>query len=112
MAAKKKAVTKTTGAKFDEQKPRVELLPPFPLTQVARVLTFGAEKYSAHNWRGGIEYSRLYGAAQRHMFAWLDGEDLDIETNLNHIDHAICELLFLRQMIKDRPDLDDRYKGD
>lgn len=98
------------GLKFDAEKPRVDLLPTFPLMQVAKVLTFGANKYAADNWRAGISYRRLYAATLRHLFAWNDGEDLDPETQLNHIDHAICELLFLRQMIESKPELDDRYK--
>lgn len=96
--------------KHDQEKNRVDLLPPFVLGEVSKVLTFGAKKYAAHNWRGGFEYSRTCGAALRHIYAWQDREDLDPETGLNHIDHAICELMFLRQHIKDYPQLDDRYK--
>ena len=103
-------VMPANGKKHDSDKPRVDLLPTFPLVCVGRVLGFGAKKYDAHNWRGGIAYSRLYGAILRHLYAWADGEDTDEETGFNHLDHALTECMFLRQMVKDRPDLDDRFK--
>jgi len=100
------------GVKFDAEKPRVDLLPSFPLICVANVLGMGARKYSAHNWRSGFQHGRLYAAAMRHLLAYNDGEDIDPESGLHHIDHALCELMFLRQMIRDKPELDDRYKSD
>lgn len=96
--------------KYDTEKPRTDLLPGFPLVCIARVLGYGAQKYAAHNWRKGMEWSRPYGAALRHMLAWNEGEDTDPESGLNHIDHALCELMFLRQYIADCPELDNRYK--
>ncbi len=66
----------------------------------------------AHNWRGGITYSRLIGAALRHIFAILRGEDLDPESGLPHVHHASCCLMFLSAMMSHRKDLDDRWKPD
>lgn len=101
---------KASGVKHDQGKPRLGLIATKFLWGLARVLTFGAIKYEAHNWRKGFAYSRLYDALQRHLTAWNDGEDLDPESGLNHLDHAACELMFLREMVEARPDLDDRYK--
>jgi hypothetical protein len=102
--------TKSLGIKHDQGKPPMDLIPSFPLFCIAEVLNYGAVKYSEHNWRKGMPWTRPYAAAQRHLLAWNDGEDLDPETGLNHIDHALCELMFLRQFIKDFPDMDTRYK--
>lgn len=99
-----------TGLKYDSEKPRVELLDPLALEGLAKVLTFGAQKYAAHNWRGGISFSRLIGAALRHTFAILRGEDTDPESGLPHVDHLGCCWMFLSNMMKTRPDLDDRWK--
>lgn len=99
-----------TGVKHDQNKPRVDLLDPTALEGLARVLAFGATKYAAHNWRGGISYSRLIGAALRHLFAIIRGEDVDPESGLPHVDHLGCCWMFLSNMMKTRPDLDDRYK--
>lgn len=101
---------KEGGVKHDSLKNPMDLLPMLPLGHVSRVLGFGARKYGPHNWRNGLEYRRLLGATLRHVAAFQDGEDLDEETKLSHIDHAICELLFLSQFIHEgRKELDDRY---
>jgi len=99
------------GIKHDKEKPTAALLPGKALLKVAEVLDFGARKYAANNWRGGILYSRLLSAAERHLLALNDGEELDPETSLPHEAHAICELLFLLQLkLEQRADLDDSYK--
>jgi len=102
--------TGSPALKFDQEKPRMELLPTKPLLGVSRVLTFGAKKYAAHNWRGGFEYSRLIGAALRHITAFNDGEDLDPESGESHIDHALCTLMFLSEQVHAKTGTDDRYK--
>lgn len=102
---------KSTGLKYDSDKVRVELLDAEWLFMVGQVLTFGANKYAAHNWRGGISYSRLIGAALRHIFAILRGEDTDPESGLPHVAHASCCLMFLAWMMEHRKDLDDRWKN-
>lgn len=99
-----------SGNKFDADKPRMDLLPPHALREVARVLVCGAAKYGDHNWREGIAFSRVYAAAQRHLNAYWDGEDLDSESGLPHLAHATCCLLFLLTYTKEHPELDDRYK--
>lgn len=100
------------GLKFDSDKPRMELLDSEFLEEVARVMTAGAVKYSANNWRKGLEISRLLGAGLRHITALLRGEDRDPETNLSHAAHATCCLMFFYWTLKHRPNLDDRYKGE
>ena len=103
--------TTITGVKYDSDKVRMDLLDPLAMEALAGVLTFGANKYAAHNWRGGISYSRLLAAALRHLSAFNRGEDRDQESGLSHVDHAACCIMFLSNMSKTRPDLDDRYKA-
>lgn len=98
------------GTKHDIGKPMMGLISGVFLVGLAKVLTFGARKYAAHNWRKGIALSRAYDALQRHMVAFWDGEDLDQESGLPHLDHAACELMFIRETWERRKDLDDRYK--
>lgn len=99
------------GKKYDEEKPRTDLLPTAPLLAIAEVLGFGAKKYDAHNWRGGIAYSRLIGAAMRHLLAYNDGEDKDPESGLSHLAHLGCCVVFLLEQEAKGTGLDDRYKG-
>lgn len=83
------------GVKKDDGKPRWELIAYDAVEGVAKVLTFGAKKYSARNWEKGIMYGRVFGAIMRHLWKWWHGESLDQETGLSHLDHAMCELMFL-----------------
>lgn len=100
---------KGAALKNDQEKPPLHLIPRKPLADVAMVLNHGAEKYDTYNWRKGMAWSRLYGAALRHVMAALDGEDQDPETGLPHEAHAVCCLLFLLQYRRDFPEMDDRY---
>lgn len=100
------------GLKYDSEKNRLDLLSPRWIDGVGAVLTFGAKKYAAHNWRKGLERSRLLGAALRHIFAYLKGEDYDPETGLLHLHHASCCLMFASELHYTKPETDDRYKGE
>lgn len=100
------------GLKLDDGKPPIALVDAAMIEGVAAVMGFGAKKYAAHNWRKGLQLSRCLSAAMRHILAFVRGEDIDPESGLPHIDHAICSLQFARAMWKDRPDMDDRYKGE
>tara|TARA_B100000768_G_scaffold153733_1_gene150066 strand:- start:1469 stop:1921 length:453 start_codon:yes stop_codon:yes gene_type:complete len=85
----------TKFVKADDAKTRYDLLPPELLEETAKVLTFGAQKYSAHNWAQGASWSRYFSAMMRHMWAWWRGEDNDPETGFSHLAHAACCLSFL-----------------
>jgi hypothetical protein len=105
-AAHAKAGT-DAGRKDDTGKPRMELLPPDALTEVAAVMTFGAAKYGDYNWNG-LSASRLFGAALRHLWAWWGGEDNDPETGRPHLAHAACCALMVLEQARHRPEYDDR----
>lgn len=84
------------GMKFDTDKPMWDLLPYEQLSNVVDVLTYGAKKYSKENWkRVQNPKDRYFAAAMRHLIAWRKGERLDGESELPHLSHAICCLLFL-----------------
>lgn len=84
------------GAKHDSGKPLAGLLyQDFPraLSLVADVATFGAKKYSRHNWKdveGGIE--RYNDALHRHLLA-ANLVELDSESSLPHLAHAAWNVL-------------------
>ena len=97
------------GVKFDQEKTRVELINYGFVEGIARVMTFGAQKYDAWNWSKGLSYSRCFGALLRHLFAWYRGEKNDPETGESHLYHAGCCLMFLASFEEwGRVDLDDR----
>lgn len=100
------------GIKHDQGKVPLELLSTKALREMAKVMDFGRQKYNAHNWRKGIEWSRVIGAALRHLTSFNDGEDRDPETGISHLAHAACCLMFLLEYETEHQELDDRFKGD
>lgn len=99
------------GIKHDQEKIQLDLLSADWIEGVGKVLTFGARKYASHNWRKGIQRSRLISACLRHIFAYLRGENLDPETGLLHLYHASCCLMFASELHFTKPETDDRYKN-
>ena len=45
------------GLRFNDGKSRYDLITPFALEQLAKVLTKGAEKYAERNWELGMKCS-------------------------------------------------------
>ena len=85
---------KNVGAKNDKEKLRIDLIPPEAVVAMAKVLQDGAEKYGENNWANGIEYSREWAAAQRHLWAWWNRENMD-ESGYNHLWHALGAIAIL-----------------
>lgn len=99
----------TAGTKYDDDKPRMDLVPYDAVVEIAKVLSFGAKKYGDGNWAKGLEISRLLGACERHLGEFKEGRDVDSETTLTHVAHAACNLLFILWTLKHRPELDNRW---
>lgn len=99
-----------TFVKHDSGKPRLDLIPPRAAEIIGGVLAYGAKKYSASNWMQGADWSRYSGAALRHLFAFIKGEDNDPESGLPHLAHAACCVLFLLEYQAAGLGTDDRCK--
>jgi hypothetical protein len=94
--------------KFDDEKVRMELIPPELMEAVGTILTFGAKKYADRNWEQGMSWSRVFGALMRHMWAWWRGQNLDPETKKSHLWHAACCIAFLITYEQREVGTDDR----
>jgi hypothetical protein len=70
------------------------------LMEAGLVKLHGDLKYGRFNWReAGVRGSVYYDAALRHLAAWYEGEDIDPDSGIHHIAHAICGLSVLRDSI-------------
>lgn len=97
---------KQEGIKYDSAKPRIfEMIEDFkePLIEVAKVWSFGADKYGKHNWAyvdNAID--RYSNALVRHL---LEGNTKDEESELLHASHvawnALARLYFIIQKNKE-----------
>lgn len=100
-----------SGLKDDTGKTDLSIVPEALDYAAARALSFGASKYGRNNFRGGISYTRVIGAALRHLKAWNERGDTDSESGLSHLDHAIAclaMLSFYETSPKLKQDFDDR----
>ena len=86
--------------KNDGDKPNLAILFDYPLAlgQVARVMEYGAKKYSRKNWSKCDDKERYESASLRHQVSFHNAEYLDSESSLHHLAHAICSQLFLLEM--------------
>lgn len=107
-----KKSNKQEGVKHDQHKIRWDLVPYDAVNEIAKVLTFGAAKYEARNWEKGMNWSRAFGALQRHLTRWFHGQDKDKETQLTHLANAGCCLFFLIAWELRKVGTDDRPKLD
>lgn len=98
------------GIKYDENKERYDLIPPYSLNEIAKVFTYGSKKYADRNWELGMKWGRIFGAVMRHTWAFWRGEELDKESGLPHLAHAAWGLLILLEYSRLKRDFDDRSK--
>ena len=69
----------------------------------------GARKYGRHNFRvAGVRASVYYDALFRHITAWWEGEDIDLDSGMNHVAKAITTLVVLRDAMLNDMLTDDR----
>jgi len=71
----------------------------FPFTAVVYgtlALLDGALKYGRANWRvAGVRASIYYDACLRHMTKWFEGENIDKDSGLPHLAHALACITIL-----------------
>jgi len=98
--------------KLDLGKLRYDLVPPSVIEDIAKVLTFGAAKYSANNWKQVDDPARYLAALYRHLEAWRAGEITDPESGLSHLAHAACNIAFLIELNYQPDDWIDNWEDE
>ena len=96
-----KVVEDSGGMKNDMDKPDWSLIPLDIIEGIVRVLTYGAKKYARDNWKK-VSVNRNFAALLRHLTKWQAGEEFDPESGLHHLDHAMCDLMFIKWRIEAR----------
>jgi hypothetical protein len=104
--------TKCTNPKdlVGQTKAQMALIPPAAKIALAEALMDGATKYQPYNWREkGVRASVYLSAAERHMMAYLDGEDNASDSGVHHLGHAMAcfaillDAISLGNVVDDRP---------
>lgn len=106
------AETRVTDPKSGGQKgqklTQVGALDPVALIVLARVAGMGANKYAAHNFLRGYDWSLSFNAMMRHALLFWAGEDTDPESGLPHMAHAAWMALSLVSFLERGVGQDDR----
>lgn len=80
---------------YDTGKSALDQIPPEALLALGDVYAYGEKKYNRNNWRKGNEWYKFYGSALRHLLRWQNGEDIDSESGLPHLAHAMWNVVTL-----------------
>lgn len=104
-------MTNEQALRYNEGKLRYDLFHPVAAEGLAKVLTFGCNKYGDRNWEKGLSWTSTIASMKRHIAAIEKGEDFDQESGFKHVDHVQCNAHFLSAYYKIAPEKDDRPHG-
>lgn len=102
--------------RFNDGKDRLGLIPPFAREQIAKILTYGADKYTVgdvkgdNNWKNGLDWTGVIDSLERHLNKFKACKDYDEETKALHIAHVAVNAIFLTEYHKIAPQKDDRWR--
>ena len=87
--------------KADAGKPRLTLVPPQIIFDIAKVREYGLKKYgTSESWKS-VDIQRYRDATYRHFLAYLaDPDGVDQESGLSHLSHLACNVAFLCELEK------------
>lgn len=103
--------TNPGGLKADDNKLRLDLIPPEVIEMLGEIYTCRADKYGPGNWEHGFEDGRLLAAARRHDLAIAKGERIDPESGLPHAAHAAWNYL-TDEILRRRAEIDKKGAED
>lgn len=96
--------------RYNKGKPQLSLVieARYALEGAAEVLEFGMGKYDRSNWKNSFPKEQLIDSLMRHLCKFMDGEELDDETGLPHVDHLLCNAIFLSYHYNGRKDSENK----
>lgn len=80
--------------RFNEGKLKWSLVDYKALEPLVRVLEYGANKYSADNWKKGLDKKEILESTMRHLIALISDQPLDDESKLEHEGHVLANMMF------------------
>lgn len=101
----------STGRKDDSAKAPMALIPPIALEAAARAFQNGL-KYGQFNYLRGLEATRILSALLRHVSKWNAGEEIDPDSGVHHLGHAIACCAMLLHLQQTGKLVDDRWRPD
>ncbi len=91
------------------KKAPLHLVPGVAVAYMAQALRNGAEKYGQANWRDKPVLAQEYvGAALRHLYSWMDGEEVASDSGIHHLAHALATISIVLDAMEQGTLRDDR----
>ncbi len=83
--------------RFNTGKPELSYLlsAPYAIEGLCEAFTFGAKKYSRDNWKQGFPANQLINSLLRHLTAYANGDPIDEESGINHLNMVLWNALVL-----------------
>jgi hypothetical protein len=95
-------------SQFGIKKVQLNLNPPSAIVYMALGMEEG-QKYGPFNWRHNkVSASTYIAALQRHLLAWIDGENIDPESGKPHLAHMLANIAILVDATETKNLIDDR----
>ena len=89
------------GVKDKEGKPQMRLMLPNANAAVVWIREYGFQKYqNADNWKS-VDPADWHDSCLRHLMKFAAGEELDGESGMPHLWHALCDLSYLVEALYD-----------
>ena len=87
----------TKAARFNAGKPPLSYMleADVAMEGMCQVFEFGAKKYARNNWKKGLDVNEIMDSMLRHLISYKNGEVLDADSGLPHVDHVTCNAVFL-----------------
>lgn len=99
-------MTSSTGGQKGQKLCRMDLIPAKPLWMLGEIYGHGANKYLAHNWERGYDYSLSLAALHRHLNMWQQGETTD-EEGFHHLTAVVFHAFAIQYFEEHHPEFDD-----
>lgn len=98
-----------TAGRFSAGKMRHDLIAPWALNELAKVYTYGCQKYDDDNWWKGLKWKKdVFGCILRHVWRWFRGERFDDESGVHHLAHAAWNCFTLMSYERHSLGIDER----
>ena len=100
------------AGRFDEGKVRHDLIPAWAIEELAKVYTYGCQKYDDNNWWKGMKWSKVMGPLERHYNKWKRGKIIDEESGCLHLAMVAWQAIALMSYQKNNLGVDNRCPYD
>lgn len=107
---KEPSVSEGGSLRYNKGKPEFSHLSPEFIKDMMGLMTKSADKYGYLNWTKAQDLRTASDSLMRHFLSFLEGQDLDEESQMSHLTHIAVNAMIMWQNYKDFGDeVDNRF---